>query len=171
MLTPTGFFSSEVALLTADVEHEPFCSSFVALVSHYLGGAAPSLPKTHLNGVLTASRVLLRYLLNSLDAQNSNASPTVSRLSQVLVMNFEHLMDIPISNSHHHPPPSSIFRLQAQILQLIRCLCRGTIGLHKNDVSTLDTIIKSPDTKIPTFCRTGPDSTTGDSLGTFRVRL
>ena len=73
----------EVALLTADNEYEPFCSSFVALASHYLGGTAPSLPKTHLNGVLTASRVLLRYLLSSLDAQNANGSAAPCSLNQV----------------------------------------------------------------------------------------
>ena len=76
--------SSEVALLTADKDLEPFCSSFVALASHYLGGTAPSLPKTHLNGILAASRVLLRYLLNSLDAQNPNGTTTTTcSLSQV----------------------------------------------------------------------------------------
>ena len=53
------------------------------MASHYLGGTAPSLPKTHLNGVLTASRVLLRYLLSSLDAQNANGSAAPCSLNQV----------------------------------------------------------------------------------------
>ena len=51
----------------------------------FILGTAPALPKTHLNGVLAASRVLLRYLLNSLDALNASGAATSCSLTQVIV--------------------------------------------------------------------------------------
>lgn len=65
---------SEEELFNHDEEYEPFYSAFVALSAHYLGASAGSVTKANLPCVVSATKVLLSFLLNRLQKYNSNCT-------------------------------------------------------------------------------------------------
>ena len=64
-----------------------------------------------------------------------------------------------VFRSYRHRVNCSCF-FQSQILQLIRCLCRGMIGLHKADVVSLAATLKGYDLHPPPFCTVAAEGIT-----------